>query len=126
MTRRPPLRLRPPVYAPSEEQVQAQIVEGLRWHGYEVLSTVHRYRRQQCARCGHSFWPLGGYGADKGIGDLLVRRPVWPWWVRIEADVKSATGRVSPEQQARVESGGLRIWRSLEDALSDLEEVEAL
>lgn len=105
----------------TEEGIQQRIVDYLRWHGYEVCVTVHRYRRQTCPKCSANFWAQGGYGASKGVGDLLVRHPSWPWWKRIEADVKRQGGRISPEQQARVDAGALRIWHNEQEAQADID-----
>lgn len=105
----------------TEEQAQTLIMRVLSNAGYDVLSTVHRYKRIRCEKCGALTWPRGGYGATKGLGDLIVTREDWPGNAYVMADVKSRKGRLSPEQKARFNRGKLFIWRSAEEALRDCE-----
>ena len=104
----------------SEKQVQASIVKHLRLLGYRVNSTVHIYKRVRCDKCGAWSWPKGGYGSDKAIGDLLVRHPSWPAFMWLNADVKTATGKLTTEQEAAVQRGELLIWRSSAQAEDDM------
>ena len=116
-----------------EEPVQRRIIEALTARGYEVMVTSRRYklvychkceRLAFCQKCGGKLWQSGGDGVSKGLGDLLVWHPSWPPTTRIEADVKGSRTPLSPEQKARVASGVLRIWRSVEEALEDVKAVE--
>ncbi len=119
----------------SEEQVQRTIIEGMQWMpGVTVLQTSHRASstrtctkcrtkntiQQACVACG-SFLPSGhGYGATKGVPDLLVTRDSWPvgFWVGLE--VKGPKTPLSPEQAALLEKGRIYVVRSWEDAAAAL------
>ena len=99
----------------SEEQVQRSIQNSLHLRGYLVLSTVHRYRKGQQA---------AGYGASKGVPDLLVRVPRAfgeALWLGLE--VKGPSTRLSPEQQALEDAGAIVVVRSPEDAHEAVERV---
>ncbi len=102
-------RLLPP---PREDEIQKQIVQGLSALGFLVLVTSRRVKR--CRHCGN--WQSGKDGAARGIPDLLVSRQGWRQWVG--AEIKSATGRLRPEQQELHERGLTLVWRSWEDALA--------
>jgi hypothetical protein len=119
----------------SEEQVQRTIIEGLQYtRGVTVLQTSHRTSstrtctkcrtknsiKQTCSACG-SYLPVGhGYGATKGVPDLLVTRDSWPtgFWVGLE--VKGPKTPLSPEQAALLEKGRIYVVRSWEDASAAL------
>jgi hypothetical protein len=105
----------------TEEQIQQAIMTALMLKGFIVLSTVHRRHLVRCECCEHTFYPPGGYGATKGIGDLIVSRYDWPDNTYILADVKSRTGKLTAEQERLFQSEKLYIWRSVEDALRDCE-----
>lgn len=87
-----------------EETVNRAIRSALEALGYEVLSTTVRNAR-------------GGYGASRGVPDLLISRPGWRvGWLGME--VKGPKTPVSPEQ-ARLAGLGLTvIVRSVDDALT--------
>jgi hypothetical protein len=97
-----------------EADLQADIVKALRLCGYTVLSTVHIYKRVQCSKCGEWVMPRSGYGATKGIGDLLVARADGYW---LMADIKAPKGRLSLEQRELVKQRRLQIWRSVNEAI---------
>lgn len=121
--RRPTLKLRPP--AETEAGVMRRILDWWQWRHVHALSTVHRYKRQTCARCGHNSWPSGGYGTSKGIGDLLIPVQVGSAVLYRMQDVKTARGRLSPEQAKLVEANALAIIRSEADSQRDIEGVKA-
>lgn len=109
----------------TEDGIQQRIVQALSWAGYRVLSTVHRYKRQTCAQCGHNQWAQGGYGATKGIGDLLVAVPKARPRLWLMLDVKRPGGKLSPEQKALADKGLLWRVESEQEALEVLKEWEA-
>lgn len=106
----------------TEQGVQQRIAAALTALGYEVMVTSRQ--RRKCRQCGA--YSSGGDGVTKGLGDLLVWRSSWPWWVKVEADVKTENGSLSSEQVQRVRIGALRIWRGHEEAIHDCERVELL
>lgn len=118
-------------YKPSEKQLQAQIVQGLEARGYVVRQLGHITRQTRCPNCGAWHTPHVGYGNDPGVPDLLVSRPGWFYWVGLEVKTPIYRtvlgtipgGRLRREQRDLVELGLTRVIRSLEDALSALEEV---
>lgn len=95
----------------SEADVQAQIVDALRYMGHIVLVTSRQ--RHRCRKCGA--WGSGGDGCDKGIPDLLVSLDDARW---LGMEVKGPRTRVSPEQRSLAADGRIRIVRSVEDALA--------
>lgn len=97
---------------PREDEIQRQIVQGLSALGFLVLVTSRRVKR--CRHCGN--WGRGDDGATRGIPDLLISRPGWKRW--LGAEIKSATGKLRPEQQDLHERGLTVVWRSWEDALT--------
>lgn len=109
----------------TEEGVQSRIIQALGWLGHTVLSTVHRWKRQTCPACGYTFWPKGGYGSDKGIGDLLVGVPKAKPRLWLMLDVKRPGGKLSPEQKALADKGLLWRVESEQEALEVLKEWEA-
>lgn len=108
----------------TEDGIQTRIIQALSWLGHTALSTVHRWKRQTCPACGHTFWPKGGYGATKGIGDLLVAVPKRSPRLWLMLDVKKPGGKLSPEQQVLADKGLLFRVESEEEALEILKEWE--
>lgn len=80
---------KPPI---SEEQVQSTIIEGLTALGYLVLQTTVRVKNATCPACHRSFRPFGGYGATKGVPDLLITRHNWPWGAMLALEIKKPIG----------------------------------
>lgn len=110
----------------TEDGIQQRIMEALAYRGYLVLSTVHRYKRQTCEKCGHNQWAKGGYGATKGIGDLLVAVPKARPRLWLMLDVKKpGVGKLSPEQQILADKNLLFRVESEQDALDILLQFEA-
>lgn len=98
-----------PPKAPTEDDVQRVVVQGLRILGLEVRSTVVR---------GFSGRKDGkGYGSDKGIPDLFVRHPSWPACAWLGLEVKRPGGGWSgAEQKALWEGRHTARVTSLEQA----------
>jgi hypothetical protein len=85
-----------------EKDLCRQIVATLRRDGYIVLVVGQLIAR--------------GSGTTVGTPDLFVSRTTWGGlWQAME--VKTATGRVRPEQQALVDAGFSAIVRTAEQAL---------
>lgn len=95
---------------PSEDDVQATIVEALRLLGYVVLVTSRR--RKRCRVCGA--FSSGGDGCDRGIPDLLVSLGDGRW---LGLEVKGPKTRLSPEQRGLQAAGRIIVVRSVKDAL---------
>lgn len=94
----------------TEAQVQEQIVSGLRALGYVVLVTSARsFRAGEAGR---------GYGADKGVPDLLVRHRSWPpaAWLAMEVKKPRAWRWSSDEQRRLWEERALAKVHSWEEA----------
>jgi hypothetical protein len=109
----------------TEEGIQQRIVQFLQIHGFIVKSTVRR--RKRCWKCG--VHPRGGDGVTQGIGDLLVVIPRLRTLqtarrIMINADVKTASGKLTDEQSGAAVGGELLIWRDHEQALADCERIE--
>lgn len=104
---------------PTEDEIQSVIVDGLRLHGYIVLVTSRRKKR--CRKCGE--WSTGGDGADKGIPDIIVRRPEWfaGRFVAIEVKRPGPIKWSSPEQKLLAESDQIIVVQSLEEAVAAME-----
>ncbi len=82
----------------TEHQIQAAIVDALVAAGFRVKHTT-AYRQK------------GASGVSKGIPDLLVSHPHFPnCYLGIE--VKTPTGKLSPEQKLAVTIGEYVIARS--------------
>ena len=103
---------------PSEDEIQGQIVQGLRALCFTVLVTTVRPKR--CPQCQR--WGKEGSGATKGIPDLFFSRQEWGNRL-YGAEIKSATGRLRPEQKVLADRGMTFVWRSLEDALETLKKL---
>ena len=103
-----------------EWSVQQTIEEGLTWLGYLVLHTQHQYRMQTCPRCQYEFRPTGGYGADKGIPDLLLHHPSWPDGQLMGMEVKGSKTPLSKEQKILLAQRAIVVCRSWEDAKAAL------
>lgn len=86
-----------------ESEIQSSIVKLLRGFGFTVLVTSRNLQR-------------GGSAIQKGIPDLLVSIPGVPYaWVGLE--VKTAKGRVRPEQQELHDSLKVAIVRNERQAI---------
>lgn len=105
--------------APTEDEIQRTIVDGLKCHGYIVLVTSRRKLR--CAHCGKVSHT--GDRADKGIPDLLVRRPEWfaGRFTGLEVKRQGPIKWSSNEQKILAESGQIIIVQSLEEAVAAME-----
>jgi hypothetical protein len=118
---------------PSESQLQAQIVQGLRLLGYVVLECGRFVRQVRCPECSRYFVPTAGYGNSLGTPDLLVADPAWPHptWVGIE--LKRPTTRttigtvrggiVSKEQRDLAIAGRTVICHDLDQVLAVVRSV---
>jgi len=114
----------------AEESVFTRIRNLWAQRGRKALSTVHRYKRQICPQCRHSFWPQHGYGSDKGVGDLLIAVEIAPgtsehaplvlWRMQ---DAKARHGEPTVEQQRLADMGALAFVRSEAESADDLAEV---
>mgnify|MGYP000148992598 CR=1 FL=1 len=81
-----------------ESEIQSSIVKLLRGFGFTVLVTSRNLQR-------------GGSAIQKGIPDLLVSIPGIDYgWVGVE--VKTAKGRVKPEQQELSDKKQVKIARN--------------
>lgn len=110
----------PPV--PSEDDVQSQIVQGLKAYGYLVLVTTRRMLK--CPKCGERSHK--GDRADKGVADLLVRKLTgWPngLWLSLEVKKSGPVRYSSIEQRQLVSAGDVILVQSLEDALKAVQGV---
>ena len=105
-----------------ESSVQNTIESGLGSLGFLVLHTQHQYLLQTCPRCHQRFRPTGGYGADKGIPDLLARHPDHPRGMWLGLEVKGPRTAISPEQRVLADAGAIIICRSWEDARAAIAE----
>lgn len=92
--------------APTEHQIQKQIVDALRLCGLDVYETT-AYRQK------------GSSGIDKGIPDLLVSVPDLPIYIGVE--VKRPGGKFSSsEQREAFHRGHFVVAVSLETALTQV------
>lgn len=94
----------------TEKALQEAIVDLLRHLGCVVLVTSARSYRA----------PTGerrGYGADRGVPDLLVAPPFTPPGVWLGLEVKTRAGRLSPDQKRLAEAARITVVRSLADAV---------
>jgi hypothetical protein len=89
-----------------ERDIQAAIVEALELAGCSCMQT--------------SAWrQKGPSGITKGIPDLLVRWPGLAAGLTLGIEVKSLTGKLSPEQvQAQADGFSIGVARSAKDALT--------
>jgi hypothetical protein len=126
--------LRQLTYRPSEKQLQAQIVGGLRAAGYIVLETGHYVKQTRCPRCGEWHTPHTGTANTPGTSDLLVSHPKWPVAIMVALELKTPeyrtllgtipAGRLSKEQKDLAQLGRIAVVRSIEDAMLVLDQVE--
>ena len=107
---------------PSEDDIQAQLVDGLRAHGYEVQVTSRRAKK--CRTCGT--YNHVGDGATKGIADLQARGRTWPKGVHVALEVKRP-GSVrwsSIDQKLLAEVGVVIVVQGLDEALTAVRELD--
>ncbi len=104
----------------SEKELQQDIVTHLTLLGYRCYQFGKPGGRPKCPNCGAWVGSLAG-GAPTGFPDLLVinSRYLPPAYVFLE--VKTATGRLQPVQQAvhqdmREAGASVRVVRSPEEA----------
>lgn len=93
------------VVALTEEQINQTIRDGLSALGYNVFSTTVRGWRGQ-----------KGYGASKGVPDLLIGRNEWGP-VLMPLEVKGPKTPLSLEQADLLEKGLIYVARSWEAAI---------
>ena len=92
-----------------ESEIQASIVKLLKGFGFTVLVTSRGLQR-------------GSSAIQKGIPDLLVSIPSVPYaWVGLE--VKTAKGKVRPEQQELHNAGKVAIVRNEAEAAMRVHEA---
>ena len=91
----------------TELDLQKQIIQGLRAHGFTVLSTSSGAAGRPRRFNGNT---------SKGVPDLFAAKTGTDRWTGLE--VKLPKGRVKPEQQELADSGMVYIVRSLDDALA--------
>lgn len=115
-----------PLLKVREEDIQQQIVEGLSLYGYIVLQTTVRGIKARCKGCGSELKAYGGYGADKGVPDLLVSRTDWMAGVWVGLEVKSETGRLKPEQAELLAQNRIHVVRSFDEAKSIVDAYRSL
>lgn len=108
----------------TEAGLEAAIVQALTLTGHVVLQTSEHRRGQTCPRCGTWQVLAGGRGTSKGVPDLLVTAGDWPLGVFLGLEVKTARGRVSPEQQDLADRGMIMVVRSVEEAIAAVGKVE--
>lgn len=85
------------LFRPTEEQIQARLVDLLRLYRYTVLPTNRNRRR--CPSC--RTFDNRPDAMIAGIPDLLVTHDSWPEGVWLGIEMKrDASSRVRPEQQA--------------------------
>lgn len=104
----------------TEEQVQRQIMDGLTVLGFTVLQTTVRYTKGAGFR--------GGYGASKGIPDLLIHHKRWTPGVLLGIEVKRP-GKwkySSPEQESVQKACGVSVATSIEEALAIIAQYESV
>jgi hypothetical protein len=96
----------------AESDIQAAIVAFLRMIGYNVRQTTIRgWRRDD-----------KGYGADRGVADLLISYP--GWGVSIELEVKGPRTLLSKAQSDLRNSGIIHIVRGVDDAAAAILDVQ--
>ena len=110
--------------AETEEPIMQRIKTVLEMSGYTVLSTVHRHTRHTCSRCKHNEWHSGGYGADLGIPDLLVRHPSWSRALWLGIETKGTHTRLNPRQSELLAGGAIVVARSEAEALCAVQEAD--
>jgi hypothetical protein len=101
----------------NEKQLQRQIVDYLRLHGYIVLE-VGSYRQQaRCPSCGAFFYARGSYGNSIGTPDLFIAPAKDPsaMWLGVELKRPFSTPKLRPEQAALAEKKRIRIVQSLKE-----------
>lgn len=101
----------------AEEPIMQRVKTVLERCGYVVLCTVHRHTRHTCSQCSHNEWHSGGYGADPGVPDLLVRHPDWPEALWLGIETKGTHTRLNDAQKALHAAGAIVVARSEQDAL---------
>lgn len=121
--------------AETEAQYQERATQLLTALGYTVLTTsarsfgtarksalakVHavlggygvRLQAHVAEALAGAFATSKGYGADKGVPDLLVLHKDWPRGAMFAAEVKGVATKVSPEQRAMEAQGFYGVYRA--------------
>ena len=99
-----------------EEDTQRAIID-LFSYTHIVLQTSHRSMRFACPSCHALIRNTGGYGATKGVPDLLIRHAKWPSWAWLGMEVKGSATVISPEQKDLAAKSAIVIVRSLDEAM---------
>lgn len=108
--------------APREDPTQKLIVAWLRAHG--VIVYVSSRRAKRCPNC--KTYSHRGDGADKGLADLICRRPTWPRSVCVALEVKRP-GKweySSDEQRIADVAGDIVVVQSPEEAMKAIDEAD--
>lgn len=121
----------------TEDAVEEAVTEGLAAYKYTCLVTTHRYKtRLRCFTCGDTTSariecqtcgkPLtSGYGASKGVPDLIVTHETYPRFVFVGLELKGTNTKISDEQQVLATCGRIAIVRSFEEAMRAVALAEA-
>lgn len=108
-----------------EEDTERAVDQGCALLHIASFSTVTRYKRQACPRCGHLHTPQGGYGSTPGVPDRILV-PEWlPPYLGILVELKGSHTAPSPEQAELARRGVIAVARDWDDVAAVLEEVKA-
>lgn len=127
----------------SEAQFQERVVDALRGLGYTVWVTSARsfglsskrvfavvkgfgISDELAERIAQSLCTKKGYGSDRGIPDLLVRRNTWPSGTMFGAELKGRKTVTSVEQRIFEAEGHYGVYRTLSDLLEALASFEGV
>lgn len=108
----------PPTPVIPEKALQKQIVEGLRWKKYIVLEVGASRSFHACPECGHKSRATGWQGNTPGTPDLFVSHPNFPMGVWVGIELKTDTGKPTPEQAELLKAKRIYLCRSFDDALA--------
>jgi hypothetical protein len=98
-----------------EKDLQAQVVGGLRRHGYTVLEIGKSRKGVACRQCGTFTVASGWQGNTPATPDLQIRSNAWPRGVWLDIELKGSETEISDEQQRLCDDGGSYICWSWEE-----------
>lgn len=104
-----------------EEELQRSIMDYCMARRWLCLQTSHRQLQFPCPSCNSLVRSPRGYGANKGVPDLLIRKGDWPAWMWLGMECKGRNTKVSPEQSSLEVLGAIVIVRTLDDAIRILD-----
>lgn len=103
-------------YEANEKDLQDAVVQYLRIALRKIVLETNAGVHGRMAKLARENDVRVGLKATKGVPDLLVTDPTWPTGCMLGMELKTARGKLSPEQAELEKHGCIVVCRSIEDA----------